>query len=49
MPKKRRVGKSVIVQVRKSKRSRQKTVTIPKKARHIRAGDFIILRRVSRL
>lgn len=40
--------KSVIVRVRRSKRSNQKTVTIPKKARSIRAGDYIKIIKVRR-
>ena len=35
----------VIAQVRKSKSSGQKTVTIPKTAK-IRAGDYIVIRRI---
>lgn len=40
--------RAVIVQVRKGKHARQKTVTIPKSAKHIRAGDYIVIRKVRR-
>lgn len=36
----------IIARVRKSKSSKQKTVTIPKEAGHIRAGDYIVIRRL---
>lgn len=39
--------KPIIVQVRQSRKSKQKTVTIPKSARGVRAGDYLILRRMS--
>lgn len=39
----------IIARVRQSKKSKQKTVTIPKHAGHkIRAGDYIEVRRIRR-
>jgi hypothetical protein len=44
--KNKKMRRTIIVQVRKSRTSGQKTVTIPKSARNIRAGDYIQLRKM---
>lgn len=43
---KKRVKSKIIAKVRQSKKSKQKTITIPKSARNIRSGDYVVIRRV---
>jgi len=38
--------KVVIIKVRRSKSSNQKTVTIPKSAKHIKEGDYVKIEKV---
>ena len=37
--------KIFIATVRQSKKSKQKTVTIPKSAKHIRKGDYVVIKK----
>lgn len=36
----------VIVKVRQSRSSKQKTITVPKDAKHIKSGDYVKLTRL---
>jgi hypothetical protein len=45
---KKKVRRKIIVQVRQSKGSKQKTVTIPKSAQNIKKGDYLVIRRLSK-